>query len=233
MLSSVLLALSLTFLIGWQGPLPAAHAAPGSADIGRAATEHDVPASDRPTTTDTLLPAVVVASIPFTVTDDTGVGSAPICDFRPDFARPPRVELASYVYDSRANTADLAEPFGRLRRALSASSEGCVAPRAADDLVDLASPARRTHILDGEVRPNGTFGGGHRAGTGFPGKTEFPASWSDDLIMHHVSDVVTDPASRIVRQQGRDVFVRGVRDGREIEVLLRNGEIWTAYPVRP
>lgn len=106
-----------------------------------------------------------------------------------------------------------------------------MAPRMADDFVDLSSSARRRHILDGEVRPNGTFGGGHRAGTGFPGKTEFPAGWSDDLIMHHVSDVATDPASRIVRQQGRDVFVRGVRDGREIEVLLRNGEIWTAYPI--
>jgi hypothetical protein len=97
-------------------------------------------------------------------------------------------------------------------------------------LFDLASPARRTHILDGEVRPNGTYGGGHRGGTGFPGKSEFPASWSDDQVMHHISDVATDPASQIVRTQGRDVFVRGTRDGIEIEVLIRNGEIWTGYP---
>lgn len=118
-------------------------------------------------------------------------------------------------------------------RAVDVAIGSRVAPQTADDLVDLASPARRTHILDGEVRPNGTFGGGHRAGTGFPGETEFPAEWSDDLIRHHISDIATDPASQIVRQQGRDVFLRGVRDGREIEVLLRNGEIWTAYPVRP
>lgn len=103
----------------------------------------------------------------------------------------------------------------------------------ADDFVNLASPVRRRHILDGEVRPNGTFGGRHRAGAQFLGKTEFPAAWSDDLIMHHISDIATDPASQIVRQQGRDGFVRGVRDGQEIEVLPRNGEIWTAYPVRP
>jgi len=105
-----------------------------------------------------------------------------------------------------------------------------VAPRALEDLVDLSSPSRRAHILDGEVRPNGTFGGGHRGGTGFPGKSEFPTAWSDDVIMHHVSDVATDPMSTIVRQQGRDVFVSGTRDGIDIEVLIRNDEIWTAYP---
>lgn len=104
------------------------------------------------------------------------------------------------------------------------------ATNSADDLVDLASPARCSHILDGEVRPNGSYGGGHRGGTGFPGKSEFPTSWSDNQVMHHISDVVTDPASQIVRTQGRDVFVRGTRDGIDIEVLIRNGEIWTGYP---
>jgi len=105
-----------------------------------------------------------------------------------------------------------------------------IATNSADDLVDLASPARRTHILDGEARPNGSYGGGHCGGTGFPGKSEFPTSLSDDRVMHHISDVATDPASQIVRAQGRDVFVRGARDGIEIEVLIRNGEIWTGYP---
>lgn len=105
-----------------------------------------------------------------------------------------------------------------------------VAPRVTDDLVDLVSPSRRHHILDGEVRPNGTYGGGHGAGTGYPGKSEFPARWSDEQIMHHVSDIATDPLSTTVRTQGRDVFVAGTRDGIDIEVLIRNGEIWTAYP---
>lgn len=109
-------------------------------------------------------------------------------------------------------------------------SQDSVAPRVTDDLVDLVSPSRRSHILDGEVRPNGTFGGGHRAGTGYPGKSEFPASWSDDQIMHYISDVATDPLSTTVRTQGRDVFVAGTRDRIDIEVLIRNGEIWTAYP---
>lgn len=111
-----------------------------------------------------------------------------------------------------------------------AAKSSKAATKSVDELVDLASPARRTHILDGEVRPNGSYGGGHRGGTGFPGKSEFPTSWSDDQVMHHISDVATDPASQIVRTQGRDVFVRGTRDGIEIEVLIRNGEIWTGYP---
>jgi len=48
--------------------------------------------------------------------------------------------------------------------------------------------------------------------------------------MPHVSDVATDPLSTTVRTQGRDVFVAGTLDGIDIEVLIRNGEIWTAYP---
>ncbi len=100
-----------------------------------------------------------------------------------------------------------------------------------DDLVDLALPARRRHILDGEVRPNGTHGGGHRGGTGFPGKSEFPTHWSDDEIMHHISDVATDPASVVRPGHGSDIFVQGTRDGIDIEVLIRNGEIWTGYPI--
>ena len=59
--------------------------------------------------------------------------------------------------------------------------------------MNLASESRTAHILDGEVRSNGSFGGGHSAGTGFPGKSEFPASWSNAQVMHNISDVATDP----------------------------------------
>jgi Bacterial EndoU nuclease len=63
-----------------------------------------------------------------------------------------------------------------------------VATNTADDLVDLASPARRTHILDGDAT-----GGGHRW-PGQPDKTPFPKSWTDDEIMHADSDIATDPS---------------------------------------
>jgi hypothetical protein len=93
--------------------------------------------------------------------------------------------------------------------------------------VNLASDARTDHILNGEVRPNGSFGGGHRAGTGFPKKSEFPSSWSDARIMHYVSDVATDPGS--ARTLGGTI-VEGSRGGIDIRVVLRNDEIWTAFP---
>jgi len=101
--------------------------------------------------------------------------------------------------------------------------------RNADEFVDLTSPSVRTHILDGEVRPNGTYGGGHRAGTGFPNKSEFPATWSDDEIIHHISDVATDPAAA-THTQGGATFANGTRHGVDIEVVIRNDEIRTGYP---
>lgn len=95
---------------------------------------------------------------------------------------------------------------------------------------DLSSAARRQHILDGEVRPDGTYSGGHRGGTGFPNKSEFPSEWYDAKIMHNISDVATDPLSVTRHGRGGDVFARGTREGIEIEVLIRRGEIWTGYP---
>ena len=43
-------------------------------------------------------------------------------------------------------------------------------------------------------------GGGHRPGTGISGKTKFPANWSDEKILHEISDVATDPASKVTQQ---------------------------------
>lgn len=101
-----------------------------------------------------------------------------------------------------------------------------------DCYVDLTSPSRRTHILDGEIRPNGSYGGGHRAGTGYPNKSEFPASWSDDRIIHEISDVATDPvsATRPSTSNPHDSFVNGTRDGIDIEVFMRHDQIWSGYP---
>lgn len=98
------------------------------------------------------------------------------------------------------------------------------------DFVNLADDARTGHILEGEIRPDGTFGGGHRAGTGFPDKSEFPEGWSDKEIMHNISDVATDPNSVFSRGRGGDIWAAGARDGIDIRVLLRNNQIWTGYP---
>ena len=48
--------------------------------------------------------------------------------------------------------------------------------------------------------------------------------------MHNISDVATDPNSVFRPGRGGDTFATGTRGGIEIEVLLRNWEIWTAYP---
>ncbi len=98
------------------------------------------------------------------------------------------------------------------------------------ETVNLATPDRTRHVLDGEVRSNGSYGGGHRGGTSYPGKSEFPRTWSDEQIMHHISDVATDPMS-LSRPSGRgSTFVTATRDRIDIEVLIRNGQIWTGYP---
>ena len=95
-----------------------------------------------------------------------------------------------------------------------------------DDLVDLTDAKGRRHILDGDET-----GGGHRAGTGNPGKSEFPADWSDEQILHHISDVATDPASTRVTQGNGNIRVDGTRDGVDIRVIIDpNGRIVTGFP---
>lgn len=91
--------------------------------------------------------------------------------------------------------------------------------------VDLTA-GRRAHIL-----------AYHRAGSGKAGRTEFPPSWNDERIIHHVSDVATDPASMRSRDSRGTPFATGFRDGMEIRVNFfpdghpRAGQISTAYPI--
>ena len=88
--------------------------------------------------------------------------------------------------------------------------------------------SRRTHILDGD-----TTGGGHRAGTGRPGKTEFPSAWSDDKIIEAIECVADDPVSaRTVKPNGRTVF-EGRYDGQDIRVVVEadDASIVTGFPI--
>jgi hypothetical protein len=108
-----------------------------------------------------------------------------------------------------------------------------VAAKSADELVDLASASRRSHILDG-----------HRYG-GKAGNTWFPKGWSVDKIMHSVSDIATDPSLTWAQQTGRAgaaftrggapvrYTVEGVRDGVQIRVVLEPGGegIITGFPI--
>jgi hypothetical protein len=89
------------------------------------------------------------------------------------------------------------------------------------------SSERTVHILDGN-----STGGGHRHGVGSPEKTEFPAIWDDKKIMGNVLDVARRPDSPPVLQHWNDRWVcSGTRESVEVSVVvLRSGEVWTAWP---
>jgi hypothetical protein len=108
------------------------------------------------------------------------------------------------------------------------SALGLLVHNQCGDYVDLTDPKGRTHILDGDAT-----GGGHRPGTGIPGKSEFPPGWSDDKIIHNISDVATDPASTRVTQPNGRIRVDGAKGGVDIRVILdpaNGGRIVTGFP---
>ncbi|MBP2321959.1 hypothetical protein JOF56_002344 [Kibdelosporangium banguiense] len=96
------------------------------------------------------------------------------------------------------------------------------------------STASKQHILDGDSGKSG----GHRAGTGRPGKSEFPQRWSDQDILNHAEDVARTETpigpKRTKDANGNMVdswdYV-GERDGVIVHVtVVEGGEIRTAYP---
>ncbi len=92
------------------------------------------------------------------------------------------------------------------------------------------SPARRTHILDGDLT-----GGGHSPRTGLPGKSHFPHRLSDDEIIAGIEPIANDPTrypGGVLPTGGRHRIIgsiRGVR--RRVVVDFDAVEIVTGYPV--
>jgi Bacterial EndoU nuclease len=88
-------------------------------------------------------------------------------------------------------------------------------------------PAERVrHILDGD-----RWGGGHRHGTGRPGKAEFPASWDDERTIGHIMDVARHPDTRPVWQPNHRWRLCGERDAVDVTVIVKpDGGIWAAWP---
>jgi hypothetical protein len=84
------------------------------------------------------------------------------------------------------------------------------------------------HILDGDAT-----GGGHRFGTGKPGKSEFPSSWNDNKILREGADVLTDPKSVWSTPDGRGyITTTGTRDGIDIKVVFdtKHNRIVSVFP---
>ena len=152
--------------------------------------------------------------------------------------------------DGMAAGAEIAEPRTRaeyylaLRAAVdqqarasdAASPSADTSPRSAWDNADALTrpplealrmpPERAIHILDGDAT-----GGGHRYGTGKPGKTEFPASWDEDKITDSILSVARAPDSAILQRNGR-WKAEGVRDEIMLAVIIMaDGRIWSAYPL--
>jgi hypothetical protein len=163
----------------------------------------------------------------------TTLAVAPTYGYHYDVATIERVEVHEFD-DAPASTARLDDvregsvsPSVEARGASATANRSSVATNTADDFVDLASPARRTHILDGDAT-----GGGH-LWPGDPGKTPFPQGWSGDKIMHEISDIATDPAAwQNAVPQGSRTVLNGTRGGVDIRVIVdtNTGEIISGYP---
>jgi hypothetical protein len=104
----------------------------------------------------------------------------------------------------------------------------CAAP--VTEKPSLVDAKGQKHILEGDGPGKG---GGHRPGTGKPGKSEFPPGWSDGKILGEVSDIATDPAIAWTRPDGRG-YITGTKtvDGVNVKVVVDtvNGRIVTGFP---
>lgn len=102
-----------------------------------------------------------------------------------------------------------------------------IAQREVVQRVDIVlSDARKTHILDGDAT-----GGGHRSGTGKPGKSEFPPDWSDGDIIDAVKDAAETGASLGAGNKPGSDLREKVVNGVTIKVVVgADGGIITAFP---
>lgn len=97
-------------------------------------------------------------------------------------------------------------------------------PGNIDNPVDLTD-FRKDHILNR-----------HGPGRGMSDKTEFPANWTDEKVLHEISDVATDPSSTVEAGRWGADRISGTRDGVDITVDMyppnskHAGKISTGYP---
>ncbi|MCP4308389.1 MAG: EndoU domain-containing protein [bacterium] len=171
--------------------------------------------------------AVVLLTLLIALTTTPGAAAQAAETRVRDLHPAPAAAVGSIAATTPTNTGDI-DVFG-----YDNTTASTVATNTADDFANLASDARTTHILDS-----------HRAGAGL-GKSEFPTGWSDDLTLHHVSDIATDPSLSWIQQTGKPgaaftragdpvrFYVDGVRDGVTIRVIVEPGGegIITAFPI--
>lgn len=94
--------------------------------------------------------------------------------------------------------------------------------------VDLTDSQGSQHILDSDA-----YGGGHAPGTGISGKSEFPATWSNDQILDTISDIATGPDQVWSKPDSRGyITTTATVNGVDIKVVVdtNKGRIVTGYP---
>src|SRR5438105_1596677 len=92
------------------------------------------------------------------------------------------------------------------------------------------STARRKHILDGDAT-----GGGHGPGRGIAGKSEFPSSFSDQVIVAGIEAIANDPVSYpggSIPTSATRFKISGSIHGVKTTVIVepQAGEVVTAWP---
>lgn len=134
------------------------------------------------------------------------------------------VFAGTIAIDVAFGTSATATVLGWLGIGTAAVVGGAIIYNNATESPDLTDDKGKDHILDGD-----NTGGGHRAGTGISGKSEFPPNWSDEKILGEISDVATDPAS-VRTTQGARTISKGTRDGVDIRTVDDGRRIITGYP---
>jgi filamentous hemagglutinin len=101
---------------------------------------------------------------------------------------------------------------------------------AGNDNNSLLDPKAENHVLYGD----GPTSGGHLAGVGKPGKSEFPVTWGPQDITNAISDIATDPKTQWSSPDPRNGYVTGTGtvNGVDIKVVYdpNKGRIVTGYP---
>jgi hypothetical protein len=110
--------------------------------------------------------------------------------------------------------------------------------------INLASEERTVHILAGDATGGGHawFGSLKSFANGLLGKSMFPMSWSNEEIMHAVSEVAvnnpwiqqTGKAGAALTKSGQPVrfVVEGMYGATKIRVITTRTDIITAFPIK-
>jgi filamentous hemagglutinin len=155
-----------------------------------------------------------------TAVSGSGGGLPPGAGLDPVLASPGAGQAPSSVIGGTPSNATLASG--------NSGDTGTSVTGTGSDDVNLASPDRTNHILNGDAT-----GGGH-LWPGGPGKSAFPADWSASQIMNTVSDIATDPTIPETVQSNGRIVKEGTSNGVNIRVVIeppsKGGGIVTAFP---